>query len=347
MPYPNSTRIYFKKVFKNYFLVFIAVSLSRFSTAQEIQMLATGHPVSIRGLSVVNDQVIWVSGSGGNVGLSQDGGNTWKWTQVAGYEHSDFRDIEAFSDQEAVILGITEPAILMRTIDGGKTWTTVLKDTSKSAFLDAMDFSENNGVVVGDPNEGKIWFAQSFDRGKTWVKKVASGLKMTVPGEDFFAASGSNIKSLPGGRWILVSGGKESCIYFDLNRHSLKLSQGGETKGANSIAINPANPDQVFVVGGDFAHDTISNGNSLRLNLNPFLQETPDSPPRGYRSCVEYINENRMICCGTSGVDISTDGGRHWMGISDKSFHVCRKSKSGQTIILAGGHGAIALLKWD
>jgi hypothetical protein len=70
-------------------------------------------------------------------------------------------------------------------------------------------------------------------------------------------------------------------------------------------------------------------------------------PPHGYRSCVEYLNDKQMICCGESGVDISTDGGVHWRQISDKSFHICRRAKIGQKIFLAGAHGTIAWLEWN
>lgn len=67
--------------------------------AQRIKLLTSGQQVSLRGLSVVNDSVIWVSGSGGTIGLSIDAGENWKWFQVRRYEKSDFRDVEAFSDQ--------------------------------------------------------------------------------------------------------------------------------------------------------------------------------------------------------------------------------------------------------
>jgi hypothetical protein len=244
-------------------------------------------------------------------------------------------------------MGITEPAVLMRTIDGGNTWSTVFEDTAKSVFLDAMDFSGNKAVVIGDPKKEIIWLAASADKGLNWVKADSTELHKTVAGEAFFAASGSNIKLLYGDTRVAVSGGKESCLYIEKKRYPLMLSQGGETTGANSIAINPANPNLAFVVGGDFSHDTVSKKNSLRVSLNPFSQEMPKSPPRGYRSCVEYINEKKMICCGTTGVDISVDGGLNWKGISDKSFHVCRKAKYGQFVFLAGAHGTIALLKWD
>jgi photosystem II stability/assembly factor-like uncharacterized protein len=329
-------------------LVFsLFILLNIFSFSQKIKILTSGQSLSIRGLCAVSDQVIWVSGSGGTVGLSIDEGNTWKWMHVPGMEKSDFRDIEAFSETEAVIMGITEPAILMRTFDGGKTWATVFEDTAKSAFLDAMDFSGDQGVVIGDPEGGKILFARSEDRGKSWEVPSRSGLDTTAAGETFFAASGSNIRLLSGNRWVLVSGGKKSCLYIGEGRHPLLLNQGAETTGANSIAVNPSDPNQAFVVGGDFSRDTLRQGSSLLLQLSPFRQGSPKTPPRGYRSCVEYLNAKKMICCGTSGVDISTDGGTNWKGISDQSFHVCRKAKSGKTIYLAGTRGVIARLIWD
>jgi hypothetical protein len=322
--------------------IVLYILISKFGQAQQLHLLNSGTDVSLRGLSVVSDQILWVSGSEGTVGLSTNGGISWKWIHVPHFEKSDFRDIEAFSDREAIIMGITEPAVILLTTDGGNSWITEFEDTSKAAFLDAMDFSGNRAAIVGDPVSNHIFFAVSTDRGKKWNINASSGFMPTAAGESFFAASGSNIQHLPNGSWILVSGGKKSCIYFSNSRIPLLMTQGRETTGANSIAINPLNSNQAFIVGGDFKHDTVQSGNSLLIQMNPFSQKTPLTPPHGYRSCVEYINENQMICCGTSGVDVSSDGGLHWKLISEKSFHVCRKSKNGNAVYLAGSHGSIA-----
>jgi photosystem II stability/assembly factor-like uncharacterized protein len=325
--------------------IILYILLSFSTQAQQLLLLDSGKTVSLRGLSVVNDQVLWVSGSEGTVGLSTNGGISWKWIHVLHYEKSDFRDIEAFSDREAIIMGITEPAVILLTADGGNSWTTEFEDSSKTAFLDAMDFSGDHAAVVGDPVGDHIFFAESTDRGKRWNIHSPSGIVPTVAGESFFAASGSNIQHLQDGSWVLVSGGKKSCIYFGRSRIPLLITQGRETTGANSIAINPVNSNQAFIVGGDFKHDTVQSGNSLLIQMNPFSQKAPTIPPHGYRSCVEYINEKQLICCGTTGVDISHDGGLHWKLISDKSFHVCRKSKTGNAVFLAGSHGTIA--RWQ
>jgi photosystem II stability/assembly factor-like uncharacterized protein len=319
---------------------------SALTGAQQIKLLASGKPVSLRGLSAVNDAIIWVSGSKGTVGLSTDSGKNWKWIRVPGYEKSDFRDIEALNDHEAVILGITEPAVILRTTDAGRSWKTVFEDSSKSAFLDAMDFYGNMAIAIGDPVFGKKFIIESNDKGRSWHKTRSSDSDSIEVGEAFFAASGSNVRIIPGIGYAQVSGGKKSRLFINSNSFTLLINQGKETTGANSIAINPIDPNQGFIVGGDFSHDTVSYRNSLHIQFHPFIQTAPTISPHGYRSCVEYLNDKQMLCCGTSGVDISFDSGKNWNLISNKGFHVCRKAKHGSFVYLAGPNGSIARLKF-
>src|SRR4051812_32596842 len=70
---------------------------------------------SFRGLCVVNDTFIWISGNHGSVGMSGDGGNTFHIRQLKGYERSDFRDIEAFDKNHAVIMSSGTPAVILET----------------------------------------------------------------------------------------------------------------------------------------------------------------------------------------------------------------------------------------
>src|SRR6476620_5105018 len=93
--------------------------------AQTVRVIVSDKKTSMRGLSVVTDKVVWVSGSNGTVGRSIDGGETWKWITVKGYEKTDFRDIEAFDESTAVIMGIDAPAYILKTTDGGETWKQV------------------------------------------------------------------------------------------------------------------------------------------------------------------------------------------------------------------------------
>ena len=46
-------------------------------------------------------------------------GRHWEWLPVKGFEKRDFRDIEAFDKNTAVIMAISEPAQILKTTDGG------------------------------------------------------------------------------------------------------------------------------------------------------------------------------------------------------------------------------------
>ncbi len=313
-------------------LLFTAGILQGFT--QTVKTLDT-HDVSIRGLSVVNDRVIWVSGSNGAVGRSLDSGNTWKWLIVEGFETTDFRDIEAFNETSAVIMGTGEPAYILRTSDGGETWKAVYVDKTKGMFLDAMEFwNENSGIVIGDPIDGKFFVARSFDGGFTWHNIPPKNFPEAAEGEACFAASGTNVCKTTNSEAIFVSGGKKSRLFIRDQKIEIPFIEGTETAGANSVAVK--NNKMYIVVGGDYlAKDsTIKNCFITKDAGKKWIE--PKTPPTGYRSCVEYIEKKKWVCCGLNGADISEDDGINWKKISEDTFNVCRKAKIGNAVFFAG-----------
>ncbi len=308
--------------------------------------LQSGSKKSIRGLSVVNNQVLWVSGNAGTVGRSVDAGKTIEWMKVKGYEKTDFRDIEAFDEQTAIIMGISEPGIILKTRDAGQNWQLVFKDTAKGMFLDAMHFmDEKRGIVVGDPLQNQVYLAATIDGGESWIKTThdKAGNLNVNEGEAFFASSGTNIHL--GNEIVFVSGGKRSRLFYGKQQLDLPLVQGKESTGANSIALY--RNKKGVIVGGDFSKDTISAGNCALFTVSKDIKlSTPLTAPHGYRSCVIYIDQHKLITCGTSGVDVSKDGGKNWKFISSVGYHVVQKAKTGNAVYLAGGDGRIAKLAW-
>ncbi len=320
---------------------FLACFLFLASTtqAQRIEVLTSGTETSLRGLCVVNDQVIWVSGSKGKVGRSTDGGKTWEWTTVAGFEKRDFRDIEAFDDKTAVIVAIAEPGNILKTTDGGKSWKTVFHDTTKGMFLDAMDFYDNKkGIAVGDPIDGKIFIVTTNDGGNSWKRSTAD---IPAKEEGFFAASGTNVRYHKNGSFTAVSGGKVARLIEPGRTETLPIIQGQEMTGPNSIAIYGK---QAIVVAGDYEHQQDTTQNCLISTDGMKTWHEPLAGPNGYRSCVAYITAQQLITCGVPGVDISNDGGNTWQLISKEGFHTCSKAKKGNAVFLAGGNGRIARL---
>lgn len=221
-----------------FFTVCMSVLFCQSPYAQEIQMLTSGAKVSIRGLSVVDDKTIWVSGSNGSVGRSTDSGKTWKWMSVAGFEKRDFRDIEAFDGATAIIMAIAEPAQILKTTNGGETWKLVYENKTPGMFLDAMEFwNEQSGIVLGDPVNGKFFIARTFDEGNTWQEIPSANLPAADSGEACFASSGTNIRKLDRDEACFVSGGTRSRFFSKNKPVDLPLVQGRQSTGANSIAM--------------------------------------------------------------------------------------------------------------
>ncbi|MCX6299790.1 MAG: oxidoreductase, partial [Bacteroidetes bacterium] len=141
--------------------------------------------------------------------------------------------------------------------------------------------------------------------------------------------------------FVFATGGKSARLFVNYNAPiTLPMLQGKQSTGANSLAIFK---NKGMIVGGDFSKDTIQKGNAVLFNLKQSGQFSfPTTPPHGYRSSVIYLNEKDLICCGTSGVDISHDGGLNWTLVSKDSYHVVKKAKNGQSVWLAGSNGKIA-----
>lgn len=318
--------------------------LSLCAGAQAIEVLQTGREVSLRGLSVVTDRVIWASGSKGTVAKSLDGGKTWNWMTVPGYEARDFRDIEAFDENNALVIAIAHPAHILRTNDGGKTWRLVYENSAKGMFLDAMDFTgDENGIVVGDVVNGHLFLARTADGGNTWREEISRFIVSDTT-EGCFASSGTNIRLDPDGGYHFVTGGLRSRMISGSAAVVLPFDHSRTSTGANSLAVAPGRR-LMIAVGGDFTADSLRIRNCFISRDGGQTWQPPEVPPYGYRSCVEFVSPGRAVTCGLNGVDITEDEGRTWTIISKDSFHTCRKAKNGRAVFFSGNNGRIGRLR--
>ena len=103
---------------------------------------------SMRGLSVVDAQVAWASGTGGAVLRTTDGGQSWQARPVAGADSLDFRDIEAFDSLTAYVLSAGPDGRIYKTVDGG-----VELDAGIAERFDLAVVAEG-GVFAGQSPKG-------------------------------------------------------------------------------------------------------------------------------------------------------------------------------------------------
>jgi photosystem II stability/assembly factor-like uncharacterized protein len=330
--------------FKNIALIFCLLLIANLIKAQTIEQLQQGKPTSIRGLSVVDDDVAWISGSGGYIAHTRDGGRNWTWQQVKGFEKADFRGIEAFSDKEAVIMSSGTPALILKTIDGGANWKVKYRNADTAYFLDAMDFVDKKyGFVLGDPINKKFVLLETKDGGETW--NMFKTLPDALMGEAAFAASGTCLRIAQGNIDIVTGGTVARCLtilppYKKWSYETLPILQGKDSQGAFSLA-GPG----LVIVGGDYSEDKVKYNVACWIASPKGAYIPSQQGPSGFQSCVELIKGNSYLSTGTPGSNITIDGGKKWTKIDDNSYNVCRKAKHGKLVLLAGNGGKIGILK--
>ena len=328
-------------------LFILALAFYTNASAQSLKIipLDSGKPTTFRGLSVVNQKIVWASGSNGWIAKTIDGEH-FDWQQIKGFEKIDFRSIKAFSSKEAMIVGIGSPAYILKTIDGGISWVKVYENSHPSIFLDGIEFlNKNVGIVYGDPINGLMTILKTTDGGENWENiSEKTNIKLSE-GEASFAASGTGIRAFKSKLYI-ISGGTKSRLFISedggstFKTENIPILQGQSTQVAFSIDVNKKG---VYIVGGDYTKPNLRDKNYAFLNTKTHQWETAEVPPLGHRSCIVSIHHGLLITVGDNGTDYSIDNGRKWKKMVDSSYYVCRRG--GNCVYFVGSKGKIAKLE--
>src|SRR5581483_4093323 len=153
---------------------FFAAMLMPAAFAQSWVAQTTGTNASLRGISAVNDRVVWASGSDGTWLRTTDSGSTWHAAKVPGADSLDFRGIHAFDANTALLLssGPGDKSRIYKTTDAGAHWTLEYTNPDPKGFLDAIAFWDSKrGIVVGDPVDGRFVVLTTIDGGATWNRR--------------------------------------------------------------------------------------------------------------------------------------------------------------------------------
>jgi len=339
------------KFFSLSFLIFCLI-LSSIANSQVLdwQITNSNNEASFRAVSVVDDSIAWIAGTNGWIGKTVNGGKSWNYKQVPGFEKLDFRSLYAHDDKNVVIANAGFPANILITNDGGRSWHTVFTLRDSAAFIDGIDFwNRNDGVIYGDPMNNKMFLLRTSDGGITWNAFSDNERPNLNEGEASFAASGTTIRCAGKTTVVIGTGGKTSRLWKSEDKGKswksfpVPVIQGKSTTGIFSIATYKEN---AVVVGGDYSQDTLKLNHVFITKDGGKTWIPPVVPTRGYRECVQYLDSKLLIATGPTGTEISFDGGLIWRPESDeKYFHVVRKARKGKLIVIAGGKGKVGILK--
>ncbi len=303
-----------------------------------------------RGLSVVNEKIIWASGNGGTVIRTIDGGVSWNVIKLPDAAKFDFRDIEAFDANTAYILSIGngESSRVYKTIDGGSTWKLQFKNSDPKAFFDAIAcWDRNNCIAMSDPVDGEYVLISTKDGGANWKPLVSSQMPAAKDGEAAFAASGTCLITQGKTNAFIVSGGNDARVFSSTDRgmtwnvSPAPIIKGTAGSGIFSIAMIDAKSG--VIVGGNYEKPS-ENKNNLAFTVDGGKTWAAGSGLTGYRSGAAYIGRKTIVAVGTSGSDISSDGGTKWKNI-DKASYNSVQAKGKNFVWAVGDKGMVAKMK--
>jgi photosystem II stability/assembly factor-like uncharacterized protein len=278
------------------------------------QRVSVPTPASFRGLSVLNEKIIWASGTDGTVIRTIDGGKTWSVITVPGAEKLDFRGIHAFDARTAVIMssGPAEKgeARIYRTSDGGNSWKQVYEQKTPGMFFDAVAFWDSkNGIVLSDPVQGRFALFITRDGGLSWKQIPSAALPPALPNEGAFAASNTCL-TVHGEAdvWFATGGATVARVFHSGDRGKTwtvaetPIHPKNSSSGIFSLAF--VNGREGVAVGGDYQHPESSGfANVLRTSDGgkTWRAAEPTTPERIYFSSVA-LDHARMLAAGIRGL---------------------------------------------
>jgi photosystem II stability/assembly factor-like uncharacterized protein len=293
---------------------------------------ATGKDSRFRGLAAVSRSTAWVAGSKGTVLRTGDGGRSWQDVSPPGAaaEGLELRDIEAFDARRAVALSIGEgeASRILRTEDGGATWTEAFRNPDPRAFYDCVTFLDaRHGLAMSDPVDGKFRILATDDGGRAWRVLPDSGMPAALPGEAGFAASGQClVSSGPRDVWLATGGGPVARVLHSADRGltwrvaEATVPAGDPARGVFALAFRDRTTG--LAVGGDYRAGQASPLAAARTADSGRSWSRAATPPPGYRSGAAWFPYGRStaLAVGPTGTDVTTDAGRTWRALDTGSF---------------------------
>ncbi len=319
---------------------------------------SSGTTETLQAISPVSEETVWVSGHGGVILRTLDGGAAWERMAAPGGDSLQFRDIHGFSSESAVALTAGEGSLsrLYRTEDGGASWTLGFLMEEPAGFLDCLDFwDENQGFAYGDSFDGVPYILLTRDGGRGWTRVSAETSPPANEGEGGFAASGTCARAAPGGRgWIGTgAGGSARVLATDDYGRTWTAAETPVVKGplAGIFTMVVADGRPIMVLGGDLdrREEVVAGNAAVTGDAGRTWELVSPAPINGavYGSSAGGIGANRVVVAvAPPGAVYTVDMGRSWRGLPGVSAWAVEFAPGGRVGWAGGGGGRIWRIEW-
>ena len=319
---------------------------------------SSGTTETLQAISPVSEETVWVSGHGGVILRTLDGGAAWERTSAPGGDSLQFRDIHGFSAESAVALTAGEGPMsrLYRTDDGGNSWTLGFLMEEPAGFLDCLDFwDENHGFAYGDSFDGVPYILVTRDGGHDWTRVSAETSPPANEGEGGFAASGTCARAAPGGRgWIGTGAGGSARILAtgDYGR-TWTATETPVVKGALAgiFTLVVADGRPIMALGGDLdrREEVVAGNAAVTGDAGRTWTLVSPAPINGavYGSAAGGTGANRwVVAVAPPGGVYTGDMGKSWKALPEVSAWAVEFAPGGRVGWAAGGGGRIWRIEW-
>ncbi len=260
--------------------------------------------------------IIMAVGNPAYIFKTTDGGQTWKKTFERKLDGMFLDAMDFKNNKEGICIG--DPLVvsgaakklffIIRTYDGGDTWTPVP--------LFQLPPAQDNEAIFS-----------------------ASGTNISFlnhPDFEYGFVTGGTISNL----FLMGRPGKPNKMV------NIPINQGIASTGTFSVATDKMN--KFYCIGGDYKEPGNQYDNFYySTDAGRKWASSSVAPPFGYRSCIRIVDDKKLVACGTNGIDYSANGGKEWLDVSKEGFNVCMVSPDKNTVIFAGEKGKIARLTFN
>jgi photosystem II stability/assembly factor-like uncharacterized protein len=259
-----------------------------------------------------NTAIVMSSGPGDLSRLYRTTDGCSHWTLVlTNPDKTGFFDAMVFAGREVgYLLGdpVNGAFPLLRTSDGGLTWTKIRSPGLTTGSLGIAAFAASNssmtegGMVVNAllAGDDRVWFGTGGQDG-TFVYE----------GESNCPRDGNTPPD-------------PACLNsWTFHRQPLPMAANSPSAGAFSLRVVwwDEGVKAAVAVGGDFAKPGETDGTAA-WTPDGKTWTPSDKPPHGYRSAVAWdADVNAWIAVGTNGSDVSWDGGKSWRPLDSANWN--------------------------